>query len=85
MDAYGAPSFYGHIINGLLIFIATIVVYFNWKSIRKMDSYKITLLILVFSIAIGVHGLSHLGLESRYSFNPLTGILAVITEFLVLV
>jgi hypothetical protein len=36
-----------------------------------MDSHHTLFLILLFGIAIGVHGLSHLGLENSYGFNPL--------------
>jgi len=67
--AYSAPSLYAHVFNGLLFLIAVILFYFNYSKIKKMDSYKIIMMILVFSIAIGVHGLSHLGLESVYGYN----------------
>jgi len=36
-----------------------------------MDKYRLILLVLLFSIATGVHGLSHLGLEENYGYNPL--------------
>jgi hypothetical protein len=29
-------------------------------------------LLLLFSISAGVHGLSHIGLESIYSYNPIS-------------
>ena len=43
----------------------------NYNSIINYKPYQIILLSLVFSIAVGVHGLSHLGLEKVYNYNPL--------------
>lgn len=65
------PSFYAHIINGILLLVAFIILVQNYRSIKDMDKYKLILLILLFSIATGVHGLSHLGLEKNYGYNPL--------------
>jgi hypothetical protein len=65
------PSIYAHIVNGILILIALILFYNNYSALRNIDVYKKLLLTLVFSISIGVHGLSHLGLETVYNFNPM--------------
>ena len=65
------PFFYAHIFNGILLFLAGFMLFVSYSKIQKMDSYKLILLTLCFSIAIGVHGLSHLGLESIYGYNPL--------------
>jgi hypothetical protein len=65
------PSVYAHIINGVLLFAAFIMLYINWTSITKSKPYERILLTLGFSIAIGIHGLSHLGLEREYHYNPL--------------
>jgi len=43
---------------------------FHYKKITKIDSYKLILLPFIFSIAVGIHGLSHLGLEAVHNFNP---------------
>jgi hypothetical protein len=52
-----------HGISGLLTFgaLAAVIV-----CSRKVDVY----LVLLFAIAIGVHGISHLLLEKEYKFNP---------------
>ena len=52
-----------HGINGLLTFgaLAAVIV-----CSRKVDVY----LVLLFAIAIGIHGISHLLLEKEYKFNP---------------
>ena len=66
-----APSFYAHIINGLLMLAAFVLLYKNYSTISKLEPYKLIVLTLIVSICVGVHGLSHLGLESIYKFNPL--------------
>lgn len=65
------PSFYAHIINGILLLVAFIILLQNYRSIINVDKYKLILLILLVSIATGIHGLSHLGLEKNYGYNPL--------------
>lgn len=72
---YNKPSFYAHAINGILLLFSIIILYINYSKISKEEPYKIIILILLFSIAIGVHGLSHLGLEKEYNFNPLKKII----------
>ena len=42
-----------------------------YSQIRKLDPYRTLVLTLLFSIAIGLHGVSHLGLEKQYSYNPI--------------
>lgn len=68
---YSVPSFYAHFINGLLLLFALIILCKNYSDIKKLDFYKIIIIILIFSIAFGIHGLLHLGLESKYNYNPL--------------
>lgn len=65
------PSFYAHIINGLLLLYAIIFLYKYNKELKNSRSYEILIIILLFSISVGIHGLSHLGLENSYNFNPL--------------
>jgi hypothetical protein len=64
------PSFYAHVINGILLLVAFILLLQNYRTI-KLDKYRLILLVLLFSIATGVHSLSHLGLEKTYGYNPL--------------
>jgi hypothetical protein len=65
------PSLYAHVINGILLLVAFILLLQNYTYIKSMDKYRLILLVLLFSIATGVHGLSHLGLEKIYGYNPL--------------
>ena len=66
-----APSFYAHIINGVLLLAAIVYAFIHSSKLMVMDSHHTLFMILLFGIAIGVHGLSHLGLENSYGFNPL--------------
>jgi hypothetical protein len=65
-----APSIMAHALNGLLMFAAVVVAYMNFRVLYKVDPYKKVMILLVFSVAIGIHALSHLGLESVYGLNP---------------
>ena len=42
------------------------------SKIVSRDPYQIVVLVLLVSIAIGIHGISHAGLESVYNYNPLS-------------
>jgi hypothetical protein len=70
-DFLSFPSFYAHVLNGIFLLVAIILLFKNYTSIKKIDNYKIIIMILLFSIASGVHGISHLSLEKGYSYNPL--------------
>lgn len=60
------PSIYAHVINGLLLLLFVILLL--TRDVR-MRSYELLMFILVLSIAVGVHGLSHLGLETAYGYR----------------
>jgi hypothetical protein len=66
---YQVPSVYAHILNGLLLFAGVVYVVLN---VRARDPYQILVLILLFSMAVGIHGISHMGLEYLYGYNPLS-------------
>ena len=65
------PSIYGHVISGLLIFIICINIFLNFTLLRNIDIYKRMTILLLLSISLGIHGISHLGLEIVYNYNPL--------------
>ena len=50
------------------------IVYFVIYSSQTMskDAYQLLSIILLFSIAMGIHGISHIGLEYVYNFNLLS-------------
>ena len=66
------PSFYAHLLNALFLLIAFYIFYINYSKIRNLEPFKLIILSLLFSIGIGIHGLSHLGLEKLYRYNPLS-------------
>lgn len=71
MSLYLMPSFYAHVLNSLLLVFAVIVLYKNYSKISRLKPYKLLVLILLFTLVISVHGISHLGLERAYGFNPI--------------
>ena len=68
LSMYQVPSVYAHILNGLLLFAGVVYLFVS----RSRDSYQILVLILLFSMAVGIHGISHMGLEYVYGYNPLS-------------
>lgn len=66
------PSVYAHIISGGVLFTGIIYLVLYISKIISRDPYQIVVLILLLSIAIGIHGISHAGLESVYNYNPLS-------------
>ena len=70
-QVYKMPSLYAHSLNGILVFSAIFYLYCNYNTIKNIHNYKKIVLILLFSIAIGIHSLSHLGLEYVYNFNSI--------------
>ena len=51
----------------LLALILTVI---NYSKLQALDSFRLIGIVLLFSIAVGIHGLSHLGLEAKYGLNP---------------
>lgn len=51
--------------------IAFILLFKYYSKLNNLEPYKKIILALFFSISIGIHGLSHLGLETNYNYNPL--------------
>ena len=70
-NIFVAPSFYAHAVNGFLFLLAAVLLYRNYTEIRRLDPYKRITLTLLFSIVVGIHGLSHLGLEKVYGYRIL--------------
>ena len=65
------PSLYAHILNAALLFIAFVLVIVNYSQLAKLGPYEKITLSLLFSGVVGVHGISHLGLEGVYGYNPM--------------
>ena len=65
------PSVMAHTLNGGLLMIALVLAVINYRVIRSLPVLQMITLLLILSIAVGVHGLSHSGLETAYGYNPL--------------
>jgi len=72
MQHYVAPSFYAHVFNGILLVVAIILLYQNASAISRLGPVWWIGLTLLLSVSVGIHGLSHLGLERVYGYNPLS-------------
>jgi hypothetical protein len=69
------PSLYAHVLNAFFLMISVIFLVMNYAQIVKCSVYEKMVLSLGFSVAVGIHALSHLGLEAVYGYNPLRKIL----------
>jgi uncharacterized membrane protein (DUF485 family) len=65
-----APSLNSLFITGLLLFIIFIFFIIYFKQFLRLPFYPKMMLLIAITIAIGIHGLIHLGLETKYNFNP---------------
>lgn len=64
------PSIYAHTFSGGILLVGILYCILYNSRIISRNPYELLVLILLFSIAIGIHGISHVGLESVYSYNP---------------
>jgi len=76
-NEFGLPSFYLHQMNAFLILISLFLLFINYSKIKKIEPYQSVVLSLLLSLAVGVHGLSHLGAEYIYGYNPIRNMLLV--------
>ena len=67
-----SPSLYAHILGGGILLVAVVYLVLNASKIISREPYQLVVLMLVLSIATSMHGLSHLGLEAIYGYNPLS-------------
>lgn len=65
------PSILTHILSGAFMLLALFCLIQCYSQLRKLDAYRTLVLTLLFSIAIGLHGVSHLGLETQYGYDPM--------------
>lgn len=65
-----APSINSLFFTGILILFIFITFIINLKKIISLNYYQKLILLSTISIALGIHGLIHLGVETNYNFNP---------------
>lgn len=68
MEALRYPSFYAHLVQSLLILYAIYLLFTHWYGFQRLSFLPKIIVVLLFAIVIGIHGLSHLGLEQSYHF-----------------
>jgi hypothetical protein len=68
----GVPvSLIAHIFSGLFMFISVIFILMNYSKLRS-NVYVFAILLILLAITMSLHGLSHLGLEAVYGYNPIS-------------
>ena len=65
-----APSVNSLFVTGFLLLAILITVFKNYKRIINLNYYQKIMLLSTLTIAIGIHGLIHLGVEHKYNLNP---------------
>ena len=64
------PSILAHGLNALFMVSAFVIGIANYKKVVALDTYRLLIVVLLFSVAVGVHGISHALLEKHYNFRP---------------
>jgi len=65
------PSLLAHGFAGLFLFFAIVYMIYQYATGKDINLQVVSVMAL-FSIAIGIHGISHLLQEAHYNWNPLT-------------
>lgn len=68
---FTTPSIMSHMLNGGLLLLGGLLIFLNFSFIRRLPALQLITLVLLLSIAVGVHGLSHVGVEKAYGYNPI--------------
>jgi thiol:disulfide interchange protein len=77
MKIYSVPSFYALALTGFLLLIILITIIKNINTIKQETTTSLIKLLALITMAIGVHGLLHLGLEYVYNYNPINTIKSI--------
>jgi hypothetical protein len=70
IDYLIAPSLNSLFVTGVLIMTIFFLIIINLKQVMKYRLYEKIKILCMLTIAVGVHGLIHLGVEREYGFNP---------------
>ena len=65
-----APSLNSLFITGFLLLYVFYLLVTHFKEFVNLDFFRKINILSLFVIAIGIHGLIHLGVEANYGFNP---------------
>lgn len=65
-----APSLNSLFVTGMLLFFILIIIVRHFKEFMRLPMTQKLVVLSLISIAIGSHGMLHLGAEYVYGFNP---------------
>ena len=65
-----APSLISLFLTGILLLTILYLFASNFNQFKKINIYQKLNLLCLITIALGIHGLIHLGVETNYGFNP---------------
>lgn len=65
-----APSVNTLFLTGILLFSILVIFISNFRQFNRLDFYRKISILSLIAVAIGTHGLIHLGVESVYGLNP---------------
>jgi hypothetical protein len=70
LDYLIAPSLNSLFLTGVIILVIFIYFIRNFGKFLQLPFYEKLTILCSISIAIGMHGMVHLGVETKYGFNP---------------
>jgi len=65
-----APSINALFFTGILLLCIFVLFFRHFHQFMKLNYYQKIAILSLFVLAVGVHGLLHLGAEYVYGFNP---------------
>lgn len=65
-----APSLNSLFVTGFIMLFIFYLIVTNFNPLIRLDYYRKIQILCLISIAFGIHGLIHLGVETAYGFNP---------------
>jgi hypothetical protein len=64
------PSILSHMMGGAILLIIFILIIMYFSKLQALDIYHRLVILILLSIMITVHGISHIGLEAQYKYIP---------------
>ena len=64
------PSVWAHTLGGSFLLAAVLLSALNVSKLKSLSTYSILKLLLMLSVVITLHGISHAVLEKQYGYNP---------------
>jgi 4-hydroxybenzoate polyprenyltransferase len=64
------PSILAHMLSSLVMAASVLFGLYYFSKLKSLDSYRILVLGLLFTIVLTIHGISHALLEKEYNFIP---------------